>query len=253
MNRNFLAIAVLLTTLELALPARAENGDQVRQLLATRQCRSCDLRGAGLVMANLTGADLSNADLSGANLGRAQLRGANLAGANLTGASLFGADLSGARLDGTNLTSADLRQAYLVSAVLDGAILDNAYVQGTIGLPVTVGRFEDFYQLALLEGQQKNYRGAIANFDQAILRKADHADSYLGRGFSYLQLGQREPAIADIEKASTLYAQQGNAEAKTETDKLLKEIKTPPKERKSGGGFGQALLGILGTVLQFLL
>jgi uncharacterized protein YjbI with pentapeptide repeats len=252
MNRKFLAIAVLLTTLEWALPARAENGDHVRQLLATRQCQSCDLRGAGLVMANLAGADLRNADLTGANLGRAHLRGAVLTGANLTGATLFGADLSGARLDGANLTSADLRQSYLVSAVLEGAILDNAYIQGAIGLPLTVGRFEDFYQLALAEGQQKNYRGAIANFDQAILRKPDHADAYLGRGFSHLQLGQKELALADIDKAAALYGEQGNIEAKLETEKLSQAIKTPPKERKGGGGFGQAVLGILGTVLQFL-
>lgn len=72
--------------------------ENIRRLLATKQCQKCDLSGA-----NLGSADLPNADLRGANLAGADLRSANLVGANLDGADLSGASLSGAILSGTNL------------------------------------------------------------------------------------------------------------------------------------------------------
>lgn len=72
---------------------------QVNQLLETKQCPGCNLRGANLEKANLGGANLAGADLADANL-----RGANLGGANLENANLASANLQGANLGCTSLS-----------------------------------------------------------------------------------------------------------------------------------------------------
>jgi uncharacterized protein YjbI with pentapeptide repeats len=84
--------------------ARAEDPDQVKQLLETRQCAACNLTGAQLGGADLRGADLTNADLAEAQLYQTNLRDADLAGARLVGANLSGADLRGAK--GADLSGA---------------------------------------------------------------------------------------------------------------------------------------------------
>ncbi|MEN9214140.1 MAG: pentapeptide repeat-containing protein, partial [Gloeomargarita sp. DG02_5_bins_242] len=83
---NLLA-AVAVTGL-VALPVGAEDASQVRQLLNSKACANCDLRGA-----DLRGAKLGNANLRGSDLTRANLRGADLTGADLSGADLRNADL----------------------------------------------------------------------------------------------------------------------------------------------------------------
>jgi hypothetical protein len=254
MNRKLAAIATVLTAFGIHLPARAENLEHTRQVLSTRQCQQCDLSGAGLVFANLVGADLSKTNFDGANLSRANLRGANLAGASLRGAALYGADLSGANLQGADLSSADLRGAYLGGAILTDTVLTNAQLQGAIGLSPTVGKADDFYRWGVDEGNKRNFSNAINNFDQAILRQPDHAEAHLGRAVARLQLGDREGAIPDLERASTLFGEQGKVDNQKMSSELLTEVKKPPQARKGGGSnFGQALVSILGTVLQFFL
>lgn len=76
---------------------------QVRQLLQTNRCPSCDLTGV-----NLKRAALAGADLRGAILNAADLRGANLQGADLSNASLIFT-----RLDKANLQEVNLRGAYI--------------------------------------------------------------------------------------------------------------------------------------------
>ena len=70
----------------LASPAQAYDPQQLQQLLATKSCPRCDLKGANLVNADLSGAKLMGANLSWANLSGANLRGANISGANFSGA-----------------------------------------------------------------------------------------------------------------------------------------------------------------------
>ncbi|MCS7226894.1 MAG: pentapeptide repeat-containing protein [Gloeomargarita sp. SKYB31] len=102
-----------------ALPVRAEDAAQVRQLLHTKTCTNCDLRGA-----DLRGARLSNANLQGSDLTRANLRGADLVGADLSNTDLRGADLRGANLSYAKLDGADLRGANLDGANLRGTELE---------------------------------------------------------------------------------------------------------------------------------
>jgi uncharacterized protein YjbI with pentapeptide repeats len=80
------------------------NPTQVRQLLQTSNCPSCNLTGTNLGNQNLRYANLSNTNLSGANLSGVDLQGSNLRGANLSGANLSGANLNAANLSGANLS-----------------------------------------------------------------------------------------------------------------------------------------------------
>ena len=254
MNLNTLMITAMLTTIAVVAPAYAENADHVQQLLSTKQCQSCDLSRAGLVLARLTGANLNQANLAGANLSQAVLSGADLSGANLAGASLYGADLSGAKLVGADLSGADLRGAFLSGADLTGARMTSAALQGAIGLPSTAGDAEDFYRWALEATKQRNYEKAIGHFNQVIIRKPDHAMAYFGRAIARLELGNKDGAVQDSEFASTLFSQQGQKENAEAAQKLVQSIKNPPKEQKeSNGGLGQSLISVVGGLLQLLL
>jgi uncharacterized protein YjbI with pentapeptide repeats len=247
------AIALLSTSLVVPQVALAENPDHTRRLLTEKACAQCDLSNAGLVFADLSQAVLTGANLQGANLSQAKLQGADLRGANLIGVSLFGANLAGARLEGANLTAADLRNAYLAGAVLDGATLNQAVLQGAIGLPTNQGSPQDFYRWATEDVQQKNYPRAVDNFNQAIVRKPDYAEAYMGRSFARFQLGDRPGAIADSKQAEKLFSAQGRTADADVAQKLAKELETPPTNKKGGSRFLQGLMGIVGTLLQLFL
>lgn len=245
-------IAALLTTLSIATPARSQSLEHTQQLLSTRKCPRCELSNAGLVSGNLSGADLTQANLAGANLSRANLQGANLSGANLAGASLYGANLVGATLDGANLTAADLRGAYMMGASLTATIMNGALLQGAVGLSPETGSAEQFYQWALQDERRKNYPAAIDNFTQALSRKPDFPQAYLGRGVVLLQTGEESAGLADVQQAERLFTAQGNQEGSKLTQEMIKQLTTPPPQPKSGNGLGMALLGLIGTALQFL-
>ena len=96
--KKLTTLTTLLLLTGFAATAQAESSTDLRQLLSTKDCIACDLRGAGLVLNDLTGANLERANLVGANLSQTNLTGANLRGANLTGADLsenFSARIAG--------------------------------------------------------------------------------------------------------------------------------------------------------------
>jgi tetratricopeptide (TPR) repeat protein len=220
-------------TLAAATGAIAEDSAHVQQLLATQKCPGCNLSNAGLVLAK-----------------QANLSGANLAGANLVGASLAGANLQGANLAGANLTGVDLRETYLLGADLTNAKLDNANIQTAIGLPTTVGTAEQFYGWAIAAGQQKRYELALQYFDQSLERKSDYAPAIFGRGIARFQMGDNKTALVDIDRAASLFEQQGDKTSAESTKKIAQEIRKPLKEAKGGSGLGSAMLGLAGTLLK---
>ncbi|WP_052128495.1 pentapeptide repeat-containing protein [Neosynechococcus sphagnicola] len=186
MNRlRVLATCVLLAPVWANTPAIAENLEDTRQLLATKNCPSCDLSNVGLVFASLAKANLMGADLSNANLSRANLSGADLRNANLVGANLVGANLGGANLSGANLTGADLRSSFMSNAQVQGTILSNANLQGVVGLPSQAGNAEDFFSWALAASDSRNYGRAIENYGQALRLDPKLAPAYLGRGWHF--------------------------------------------------------------------
>ncbi|MBE9009403.1 pentapeptide repeat-containing protein [Pseudanabaenaceae cyanobacterium LEGE 13415] len=251
MIRTKLSVVTLIS-IGVALPVQAENLDHVRQLLSTKQCANCDLTGAGLVFAQLSGANLTGANLAGANLSQANLTGANLSGANLSGATLSGANLQGAKLTGANLQGTDLTRSYLVGSELTGTQIEAAIIQNAIGLPTTAGNAEMFYQMAMEAGKRRQYERAIENFNQVLVRKPDSAPAFIGRAMARLELGDQKGAIVDSERAAALFEQQGDKESAKNAGTLAQTLKNPPKER-SGGGFGQTVVNVLGGLLQLFL
>ncbi|HTL88005.1 MAG TPA: pentapeptide repeat-containing protein [Leptolyngbya sp.] len=251
MIRTSLTLTAL-CSIGIALPVQAENLDHVRQLLSTKQCANCDLSSAGLVFAQLSGATLTGANLAGANLSQANLTGANLAGANLAGATFSGANLAGANLTGANLQGTDLTRSYLVGTDLTGTSIDTALIQGAIGLAPTAGNADLFYQMAMEAGKRRQYERAIENFNQVLIRKPDSAPAFIGRAMAKLELGDQKGAILDSEQASALFGVQGDAANAKTAGMLAQTLKNPPKER-SGGGFGQTLINVVGGLLQMFL
>ena len=81
----------------------------LKKLLDTKKCPTCDLSYANLSGANLSGANLSGANLSKANLSKANLSKANLSEANLRYANLYNANLNEANLCETILKWANLK------------------------------------------------------------------------------------------------------------------------------------------------
>ncbi|NJR16498.1 MAG: pentapeptide repeat-containing protein [Calothrix sp. CSU_2_0] len=88
----------------------------VSELVASRSCVRCDLRGA-----NLANLDLRRVNLEGANLKGANLKGSNLEDANFIGASLDDADLSQSNLKVAFFSLASMRRTRLTGAELNGA------------------------------------------------------------------------------------------------------------------------------------
>lgn len=254
MKSNLSLAAFVLAASSFALPVRADNIQHTNQLLATKQCPSCDLRNAGFVLSDLKGADLQGADLSYANLSRADLTGANLMGANLTGTSLNGANLMGAILIGANLMGTDLRGAYLVNANLAGTDLRSAYLQGSYGIPDYAGTPENFHAWGAIEAQNGNYRAAIDRYNTAITLNPQFAPAYLGRGLALFRLGNYGAAQQDAKVASALFENQKNlsgVEAAKNFAEVI-EVARQPMGQGGGGNIGNIITGIGSLLLRFL-
>ncbi len=111
------AITISLTLLAFLLGnyafSKFSKQQQLKQLLATKECQGCDL----------SYLDLKSTNLSGVNLKEANLEGSDLSGANLKGANLDRASLYQANLSNTSLADANFRRANLAMANLEGADL----------------------------------------------------------------------------------------------------------------------------------
>jgi uncharacterized protein YjbI with pentapeptide repeats len=254
MKPSIIVTAALLTAFSLTTPAKAADTEQIRQLLATKQCQGCDLTDAGLVMANLAGANLRGADLTHANLSRANLTGADLTGAKLTGASLFGANLSGAKLNGTDLSGADLRQSYLNDADMTGAKVGGASVLGAVGITSQIATVDDFYRLGMADGQRGNHQEAIEYFNQALSLNPNYAPAYMARGVARYELSDRNGALRDAQQAAALFLAQGNTAGQQTAQAFIKELQTPPKETiyKGKPNFVDFVSGVASFLLQFV-
>ncbi len=254
MMKLILPIALLLTGMGLAMPAKAENPEHTRQLLSTKKCQRCDLTGAGLVFANLANVDLRGSDLSGANLSRANLTNANLSGAKLVGTSLNGANLSGANLSGADLSGTDFTQAYLNNADLRNANMVYASLKGAIGTPIYALNAADLYRWGLEEAKRGNHSGAVNYYNQTLALEPKSPTIYLSRAISLFKLGDNEAAIRDSEVASKLYSMSGDTKGYETSQQVIKVAKqsqaavnAPPNA--GGGDFGSALMGVFSTLL----
>lgn len=165
----------LATGVEIASPN--DKSAQVRQLLQTKVCIRCDLRGANLQSADLENANLEGANLEGANLAGAKLKKAYLVGANLNGVNLARANLERAiftfaSLVKANLEAAKLRGANLQSTNLEGAILRNANLNANDRNPTDL-KYANLQRADLSQATLKGADLMLANLEGANLQNAN--------------------------------------------------------------------------------
>ncbi|PSN19461.1 low-complexity protein [filamentous cyanobacterium CCP5] len=154
MRRRYLALLPWLSALLLATPVLAEEPFvdvrefNIRRLLITNACFSCNLAGVDLSGIHLIGADLRKADLTAANLSGVNLEGADLTGADLTAANLSGAFLTNASLAGADLDYANFAEAQLYFVDVTGASMEGLNLAGAtvIGTPISVGGGDEEYE-----------------------------------------------------------------------------------------------------------
>lgn len=233
------------------LPASAVNHDQLVKLLERRECRSCRLQDADLVHADLRDAQLEQAQLQRANLGRAQLDGANLRGSNLQFSSLLGASLRGADLRGALLEGADLRRADLTGALLDADALARSHWQGAIGVSVDASSYAALHNAGVTAALEGRFPEAEEAFNQALRKQPDAALTWLARGLTRIELGQREGASQDLAYAAGLYELEGRPEVAVELRRNAERLGEPAKG-PSGNGAGSALLQGAAQLVQVL-
>ena len=246
----------LTLAMALAPTAIASNFQDLSQLLSTKKCPLCDLRGAGLVMVNLSRADLTGADLSGANLSQADLTGANLAGANLTGASLFGANLSGANLNGAITDGTDFREAYFDRATFINTRLDEAYMQGAKAISSEAGTPQLFYGWGLLETRQGHYQSALGHYDKALTLDPNFAPGYLGRGLALLRIGNEAAAKENVEYAALLFEEQEDEVGLKTSEQFLENLDAMQEAKRKGAGTPQLdaiVRGVASMAFKYLL
>ncbi|WP_030007431.1 pentapeptide repeat-containing protein [Picosynechococcus sp. NKBG042902] len=247
--KKLLFTACCVLPLAIAPQVRAENLTHVSQLLSSRQCQNCQLTRSGLANARLDGADLRGADLRQANLSRADLSLADLRGANLTGASLVGANLAGADLEGANLDGADLREAYLAGANFTNTSLRTFYIARAVGLLDAPVSAEQLYQWGFVEGENKNYRMAIAYYDAAANQEPDNGAIYLSRAIARYQLRDFAQAQQDATFAQTLFTSQGSTVGVDASQRLLDEIDLALNPKQDSGNTAGNILSAISSVL----
>ncbi|TVP59084.1 MAG: tetratricopeptide repeat protein [Nodularia sp. (in: Bacteria)] len=70
----------------------------------------------------------------------------------------------------------------------------------------------------------ENYQAAKENFDQALEISPNFAHGYYFRGFTRFMLKDNPGAIADLQKASTLFTQEGELELAQRADSAIEKI-----------------------------
>jgi len=250
---GLLACAGVVGTVALAAPGvRAADGEVLIRLLGTRQCANCPLADADLVQADLREAELNGAQLQRANLSGARLDGARLSGADLSFTSLRGASLRGADLRGARLLGSDLRDADLSGALLDPEALSGSHWQGAKGVNHAQQSYADWHNAGVDAAQRGRFPQAEQLFSAAIGRQPEAAISWVARGISRSEQGNRVAAADDFNVAAALYDQQGQPETSAQLQQAALKLADMPKQVQGGNGLGPQLLSGTVGLLQFL-
>jgi tetratricopeptide (TPR) repeat protein len=83
---------------------------------------------------------------------------------------------------------------------------------------------EDFFTQGLEKQRKGDFQGAIGDYNQVIKLNPDFALAYVNRGFARSDLGDKQGAIEDLQKAIALYRQQGNTGWLQKASWLLEKI-----------------------------
>lgn len=249
-----MAVAAWLLTMGAGATAvQAASPEALMRLLDSRQCSRCKLADADLVNADLRDADLRGAELQRANLGQARLDGARLQGADLSFTSLRGASLRGADLRGARLLGTDLREADLGGALLDPGALKVSHWERAQGLMPEQLSYAELHNAGVEAAQAGRHPEAEHYFSEAIRRQPAAAISWVARGLSRTELGQKELAAQDFHYAASLYERAGELEQSRQLQDTADRLNDPEKPAgKAGNGLGSQLLGGALGVMQML-
>jgi tetratricopeptide (TPR) repeat protein len=81
-----------------------------------------------------------------------------------------------------------------------------------------------YYYRGAAKAWLEDYKGAIADYNQAIQLKPEYPDAYVGRGAAKARLDDYKGAIADYRKAAELYQKQGETKDYQDALKRIKEL-----------------------------
>jgi tetratricopeptide (TPR) repeat protein len=83
---------------------------------------------------------------------------------------------------------------------------------------------QPFYEQgnALLE--QKDFQGAIAQYNQAIDTYSEYAEAYVNRAVAKAELGDRSGAINDLQEAARLFEKNDNTQGYQQVQELLSQL-----------------------------
>ena len=79
-----------------------------------------------------------------------------------------------------------------------------------------------YYNRGVGRSELEDKKGAIEDYNQAIKLKPDYVDAYSNRGVGRSELGDKKGAIEDYQKAADLFQAQGNIQG---YQKSLEQIK----------------------------
>ncbi|MFH0931338.1 MAG: tetratricopeptide repeat protein [Candidatus Zixiibacteriota bacterium] len=68
----------------------------------------------------------------------------------------------------------------------------------------------DYFASAQKEFDAGNFAGAVENYNRSLLMNSDNPEAYLGRGNSYLKIGDKTKALADFSQGAKLFEEKGN-------------------------------------------
>ncbi|MEB3826129.1 tetratricopeptide repeat protein [Phormidium sp. CCY1219] len=98
------------------------------------------------------------------------------------------------------------------------------------GTPNNFGNLQEFMRAApfFLQGnamlQNKDYQGAIEQYNRAISNYSEYAEAYAQRGVARNQIGDRSGAIEDLQQAVNLFDAQGEYAASEKAQEMLEEL-----------------------------
>ena len=246
LSQRLFLTAVMLAQAALPIPVQAS--EDLVVLLQSKDCSDCRLADVDLVHSDLRDANLSGARLQRANLGQAKLDGADLSNADLSFTSLRGASLRGANLTGATFYGTDLRDCDLTGALLDPNSLEEAHWSGAKGLPKNAQSHAALHNAGVTAAESDRWEKAEELFGMAIRKEPERAESWVARGITREQLGQRQLAIQDFTYASSLYKASGFTSNAQQLQIAAQSLQDKTHKKQSGNGTGSALLtGLLST------
>ena len=114
-----------------------------------------------------------------------------------SGGGIFDTDGKLIGVNGETTSDAEGRVSYGLGIPLEIYLA----TQNNFTVPDRIAPPQDFASLGRRKLNQKDYQGAIADFDRALAKNPHDLDVLSGRGEAYYQLGKYDAAIADFDEA----------------------------------------------------